>query len=200
MRFPNWKILLLCAGLILLLLLLPLVICAQAPWQSIQVLSAADIASRFKTPPPEYGMTVWWGWDGSITAEVINRDLDAFLARGIRVVTIEAGYGMKDPYLSAGWFETIKLAVAQARQRGMRVWLVDEGKYPSGFAGGKFSTERPDLRMQGLVVAERIPAASGETVRRQLPAETMGAIAVNQADKSCQKLEIRLFNISSAPR
>jgi hypothetical protein len=126
-----------------------------------------------------------------ITAEVISRDLDAFLARGIRVVTIEAGYGMKDPYLSTGWFETIKLAVEQARQRGMRVWLVDEGKCPSGFAGGKFSTERPDLRMQGLLVAERIPAASGETVCRQLPAETVGAIAINQADKSTRRLEVR---------
>jgi hypothetical protein len=191
MKFPNWKIFLLDAGLTLLPLMMPRVLSAQAPWQSIQVLPAADIAGHFKTPPPEYGMTVWWGWDGPITAEVISRDLDAFLARGIRVVTIEAGYGMKDPYLSPGWFETIKLAVEQAQQHGMRVWLVDEGKYPSGFAGGKFSTERPDFRMQGLLVAERIPAAPGETVYRQLPAETVGAIAINQADKSSQRLEVR---------
>jgi hypothetical protein len=121
------------AGLILLPLMMPLILSAQTPWQSIHVLPAADIASHFKTPPPEYGMTVWWGWDGLITAEVISRDLDAFRARGIRVVTIEAGYGMKDPYLSPGWFGTIKLAIEQAKQRGMRVWLVDEGKYPVNY-------------------------------------------------------------------
>jgi len=45
--------------------------------------------------------------------------------------------------------------------------------------------------MQGLLVAERIPAASGETVCRQLPPETVGAIAINQDDKNSQRLEVR---------
>jgi hypothetical protein len=152
--------------------------------------SVAEVAAAFAAPPPEYGLTVWWGWAGPITAEVINRDLDAFRVAGIRVVTIEAGYGMGTPYLSAGWFETIKLAVEQARRRGMRVWLVDEGKYPSGFAGGRFSAERPDLRMQALVVAERVEVAAGETLARPLPAETLGALAVNQADNSSQSISV----------
>ena len=38
----------------------------------------------------------------------------------------------------------------------MKVWIIDEGKYPSGFAGGKFSQERPDLRMQALVIGDTI--------------------------------------------
>jgi hypothetical protein len=63
MKFPNWKIFLRYAGLILLPLMMLRVLSAQAPWQSIQVLPAADIDGHFKTPPPEYGMTVWWGWD-----------------------------------------------------------------------------------------------------------------------------------------
>jgi alpha-L-rhamnosidase len=152
--------------------------------------AVAEAAGSFVTPPPEYGVTVWWGWDGPITAEVINRDLDVFQAKGIRVVTIEAGYGMSAPYLSPGWFETIKLAVQQAKRRGMRVWLVDEGKYPSGFAGGKFSAERPDLRMQALVVAERVEIAGGETLARRLPAETVGVLTVNQADNSSRPGEL----------
>jgi hypothetical protein len=163
---------------------------AEHPWQVLNEPTAVEVAANFSSPPPEYGLTVWWGWDGAITEEVINRDLDAFQAKGIHVVTIEAGYGMSAPYLSPGWFETIKRAVEQARLRGMRVWIVDEGKYPSGFAGGKFSAERPDLRMQALVVGERIPVAAGETLTRQLPAEAVGALAVNQADESSQILDI----------
>lgn len=155
---------------------------AERPWQELTNPTAAEVAAHFATPPPEYGLTIWWGWDGAITPEVINRDLDAFQAKGIRVVTIEAGYGMSAPYLSPGWFETIKLAVEAARQRNMRVWLVDEGKYPSGFADGKFSRERPELRMQALVVGERIAVNGGETVVRQLAPDTVGALAVNQAD------------------
>ena len=161
---------------------------AERPWQVLTDPSVAEVAVHFSTPPPEYGLTIWWGWDGAITEEVINRDLDAFQARGIHVVTIEAGYGTSTPYLSPGWFETIKLAVAQARRRGMRVWLVDEGKYPSGFAGGKFSAERPDLRMQALVVGERVEVAAGTTLVRKLAPETVGVLAVNQADNSSRTL------------
>jgi len=165
-------------------------VAADRPWQQLTMPSVAEVAADFVAPPPEYGLTVWWGWDGLVTAEVINRDLDVFQAKGIRVVTIEAGYGMGAPYLSPGWFETIKFAVQQAKRRGMRVWLVDEGKYPSGFAGGRFGAERPELRMQALAVAVRVEVAGGETLARQLPAETVGVLAVNQADNSSQPIEV----------
>jgi hypothetical protein len=161
----------------------------QRPWQVITVPSVNEAASNFSAPPPEYCLTLWWGWDGPITEEVITRDLDEISARGIRCVTVEAGYGMSAPYLSPTWFEMVRLAVEQARRRGMRVYLVDEGKYPSGFAGGKFSAERPDLCMQGLDVTERVAVAPDETLVRQLPPEVVGAIAVNMADQTSQSLD-----------
>lgn len=144
--------------------------------------SAAEAARRFAEPPAEYGPVVWWGWNGPITEEVIERDLDGLQARGARSVLIEAGYGMAERYLSPGWFRLVAEAVARAGRRGMRVWIEDEGKYPSGFAGGRFSAERPDLRMRGLAVAERIPLSGGEAVDRPLTPETVGVLAVSQAD------------------
>lgn len=173
-----------------LLFFLNRTLAAEKSWRQISDLSVSEIASHFQSPPPEYGLSLWWGWNGDITKEVITRDLDAFYSCGIRMVTIEAGYQMSSPYLSDGWFKTIKLAVEQARCRGMRVWLVDEGKYPSGFAGGKFSDERPDLRMQGLVVAERIEPAAGETLTRALSPDIVSAIAVNLTDNTNQILDV----------
>ena len=158
--------------------------------QGITSASVDEVASAFSSPPVEYGMTFYWGWDGHVTEEVIARDMDAYKARNVHIVTLEPGYGMSNPYLSPGWFESVKLAVEMARRRDMRVWLVDEGKYPSGFAGGKFSAERPDLRMQALVVADRITVAAGETVSRELSPETVSAVAVNKADNSSRILTI----------
>jgi hypothetical protein len=172
------------------LLMSATVLAADRPWQRINLPSLAEVASTFRTPSPEYGMILWWGWDGPVTEAVIIRDLDFIQSRGFSCVMIEAGYGMSAPYLSPGWFQLIRIAVEQARQRGMRVWVEDEGKYPSGFAGGKFSTERPDLRMQGLVVAERIDAVPGQALSSQLPPETVGALAVNLEDKSSHPLDI----------
>lgn len=159
------------------------------PWQSINDPTVEEVARTWANPPPEYCLVVWWGWNGPITQDVIVKDLDRIQAMGARAFLIEAGYGMTHKYLSPGWFELISFAVEQARQRNMRVWLVDEGKYPSGFAGGKFSEERPDLRMQALVVADRITLPAGQTISKQLSPDCVGAIAVNLDDQSSQLLD-----------
>src|SRR4030042_2642274 len=165
-------------------------ISAERPWQKISNPTVAEVASAFKSPPAEYSMTFYWGWDGTITEEVIARDMDEFKAKGVRAVTREPGYpdpnGME--YLTTDWFEMVKIAVEQARERGMKVWLVDEGKYPSGFGGGKFSKERPELRMQALVLAGRFDVAAGEIFSRKLSPETVSGVAVNLENHSSKFL------------
>lgn len=172
----------------------PVIVCisvnAQQPWQKISDLNIRECADNFKTPPAEYGMILWWGWDGAMTDTVIRRDLDRIKAMGFQGVMIEAGYGMTAKYLSPEWFSLVKLAVEEAKKQGMRVWIEDEGKYPSGFAGGKFSNERPDLKMQGLVITERINAAAGEKITKKLPYYTLSAVAFNNDDKSGKILDI----------
>lgn len=152
---------------------------AARPWQQLQPdVAVREVAAHFESPPSEYGATVTWGWDGPVTEAVINRDLDTLRDRGLRVATIEAGYGMDNaPYLSDGWFQLIRYAAEQARARDMRLWIIDEGKYPSGFAGGRFSQERPDLRMQALVVSERWETRAGEVIVRELEPAVLSAVA-----------------------
>lgn len=178
-----------------LLLILP-ASARNKPWLTLTDPSAEEAAAAFSEPPVEYGMTFYWGWDGNVTEEVVARDMDAFSKRGVRIVTLEPGYGMSSPYLSEGWFESVKMAVEQARRRGMRVWLVDEGKYPSGFAGGKFSSDRPDLRMQALVIADRVRVGAGESVSRRLRPEAVGAVAVSRADNSSRILDVSAGELS----
>ena len=174
---------------VLVVVLIQLSGCAVSTRQTVTVPSVDQVAENFVNPPVEYGMTFYWGWDGNVTPEVIARDLDDFSRSNVRVVTLEPGYGMLYPYLSEGWFQSVKTAVQLAKERNMRVWLVDEGKYPSGFAGGKFSQEKPDLRMQALVVAERIEAEAGKTISLKLSDDFVGAVAVNKADNTDQLLK-----------
>jgi len=138
-----------------------LIVHAQQPWQKISDPGLKDLSIHFINPPAENGLVLWWGWDGPVNEEVIKRDLDKIKSFGFKQVMIEAGYNMASPYLSPGWFELVKTATEQARIRGMRVWVEDEGKYPSGFAGGKFSAERPDLKMQALVMLLKINILPG---------------------------------------
>ena len=154
------------------------------------MLSLKDLASGFKSPESFYGPSILWGWDGPMTKEVIVRDLDRFKSLNIRSLNIEAGYDLPSPYLSEGYFELIKFVVEQAKQRGMVIWMIDESKYPSGFAGGLFSKERPDLRMQGLDIYKRIDLTSGQSCNEVIPPAVLSAVAVNKESGQSQMLKI----------
>ena len=131
-------------------------------------LAAADVAGRGRGGGPlrhaadRVRHELYWGWDGAVTDEVIARDLDTFKRARRGHGDSRARYGMPTPYLSPGWFERVRVAVQQARQRGMHVWLVDEGKYPSGFAGRQVQPRaaRPaDAGARGLRAREARRAA-----------------------------------------
>jgi alpha-L-rhamnosidase len=64
----------------------------------------------------------------------------------------------------------------------MRVWIVDDAGYPSGFAGGKFTELKPEMRMQALVLAQKISADAGVPVKATVGAETVAVTAVNSDD------------------
>ena len=137
---------------------------AQQPWQKIQMPTAAQVAQTWKAPPPEYGPEPYYGLNGAVDETVIQRDLDTMKALGYQAVTVQAGYDMPFAYLSPEYFTFFRTFVEEAKKRNMRVWIVDDAGYPSGFAGGKFTELKPELRMQALVVAQKIPAAMGEPV------------------------------------
>lgn len=166
------------------------------PWQQLSSPGAQEIKASFQQPPSYTSNSVTWGWDGPMNREAIARDLDSLKALGFGVATIEAGYRMPVEYLSDGWFQLVKTAIEEAKKRNMHLWIIDEGKYPSGFAGGKFSKERPDLRMQGLVIFERINTRTGEQISKKLPAGVVSAVAVNLTDSSSQVIPVNNGDIN----
>ncbi|MFZ2023090.1 MAG: glycosyl hydrolase [Terracidiphilus sp.] len=163
-------------------LVLMLSVCgaAQQPWQHLQNLTAAQVAARWKNPPPEYGPEPYYGLNGPVSIEQVRRDLDTLHNLGFQAVTVQAGFNMPFAYLSAEYFAFFKEFVEEAKTRNMRVWIVDDAGYPSGFAGGKFTTEKPKLRMQALEAVEKIPVAGGATLHRDLLPDVVSAAAVDE--------------------
>lgn len=160
------------------------------PWQKLSDPTAAEAAALFASPPIETGAQFTWGWQGPVDRAVIARDLDGMKAAGINAAALEPKTGMNHPYLSPEYFELVKVAVAEAKKRDMRLWIMDEGDYPSGLAGGKFTVERPDLRMQALAAPERIAVAGGTTLSRDLSADVICAVATDKATGTTQVLDI----------
>ncbi len=168
-------------GFMLAVFLFPATMCrAQQPWQHLRNLTANQVAARWQSPPPEYGPEPYFGLNGPVSVDELRRDLDTLHGLGFQAVTVQAGFNMPFAYLSPQYFAFFQKLVEQAKQRNMRVWIVDDAGYPSGFAGGKFTAEKPDLRMHGLEVAEKIPVAGGQTIHRELSPDAVSAAAVDQ--------------------
>lgn len=155
---------------------------AQQSWQKIQMPTAASVQQAWMNPPSEYGPEPYYGLNGAVSQQVVERDLDTMKSLGYRAVTVQAGFGMPFAYLSPEYFQFFRMFVEQAKKRDMRVWIVDDAGYPSGFAGGKFTQLKPELRMQALEVAQKIPAKAGDTIKAAVGSNTVAVTAVNAAD------------------
>lgn len=143
----------------------------------------AQVSATWRNPSPEYGPESYFDMSGSLDHAEIQRDLDAMKALGFRAVTPQAGVGMPFKYLSPEYFKFFKMLVTEAKKRDTRVWIVDDIGYPSGFAGGRFTREEPELRMQTLSVAERIAVEGGNTLRHAVSQDTVAVTAIGD-DKS----------------
>jgi hypothetical protein len=150
----------------------------QHSWQRLQMPTAAQVSATWRNPPPEYGPEPYFDMSGSVDQTEVQRDLDAMKALGFRAVTPQAGVNMPFEYLSPEYFKFFQMLVAEAKKRDMRVWIVDDIGYPSGFAGGKFSRLKPDLRMQTLVMSERIAVQAGSTLRHPVTPDTVAVTAI----------------------
>ena len=157
---------------------------AQQPSQHMQVPTAAEVQKAWVSPPPEYGPEPYYGLNGPVDETVIRHDLDTMKSLGYQAVTVQAGYGMKFAYLSPEYFAFFKTFVAEAKKRNMRIWIVDDAGYPSGFAGGKFSELHPELRMQALVVAARLPANGGDEIKQSVSPDTVAVTALSSDGKT----------------
>ncbi|MDP9170642.1 MAG: hypothetical protein M3N54_08500 [Acidobacteriota bacterium] len=160
-------------------LLFGAVLLAQRPWQQLTLPSVREAAANFKTPPREYGAIHWALWGGELTKERIVSEFDQLVANGVYIVNFGPSQKMNPKYLSPEHIALTKFAVEEAAKRGMKVWLADEGSYPSGFAGGKIGTDYPQLTMQGIDADIRINVMPGQTLTMPTPPDTLGALMVH---------------------
>ncbi len=152
------------------------------PWQKLSWPTAAQVRYAWTNPPPEYGPEPYYGMNGPITLQTVQHDLDTMRSLGFRAITVQYGFGSNRPYLSPEYFSFFRQFVFEAKKRDMRVWIVDDAGYPSGFAGGKFTTEHPELRMQALVAANKIPLTTGASFDQEVGPNTVSVTAVRSSD------------------
>lgn len=121
-----------------------------------------DSIKDLLAPPVDFYPIYSWGWRGSITEEGITKRLDIFSSRDVKRVYVlpvtsefcesDAYYKSQEAqkktaykYLSREYFETTDFLAKEAKKRGIKLWLYDEGGYPSGAANGEVISKHPHL-------------------------------------------------------
>ncbi len=115
---------------------------------------------NFKKPSSLFSPVYHWVWNGPITREEIDRQLDEMQRLGIKTVAIVAEPKTFRPariptllepdYLTKPYFEEYRYTVEGLKMRGMRMWFYDEGGWPSGGACGRVFIEYPEYGRKSL--------------------------------------------------
>ena len=109
-------------------------------------------------------MAYFWFLNDRLGWSILDRQLQAFAAAPeVSAVCLHPRTGLLTPYGGAEWFGLIRRVCRRAAELDLRVWLYDEDPFPSGNAGGRLVTERPELIARGIGMFSFDPTAQGDT-------------------------------------
>jgi hypothetical protein len=111
----------------------------------------AAFADAFRSPPADARGAPFWAWNGRLDQPRLDRQIGWFQEMGIGGFMMHARTGLDTEYMSAEFLQRIKDCVSTAKKRGMKAWLYDEDRWPSGF-GGALVTGDPRHRARHLLV------------------------------------------------
>ena len=120
--------------------------------------SVDEVLERFSQGEMDgYGAGEMLFWNDKTDTESIRTVYDELASQGVKQTFFYPTFGLASEYLSEEFFREFERSLAEAKRRGMKLWLYDEYSWPSGFAGGKLIEALPtaaasSLAFSGLAV------------------------------------------------
>ena len=130
--------------------------------------------ATFADPPTEFSVLPFWFWNDDLDADEIRRQIADFEEHGVYGFIIHPRVGLPRSlgWMSEALLEFYDVALDEAAQRGMQVFLYDEGMYPSGSSAGQVVEENPAYQTRCLE-ARALAAGEEPTLRAD---ETLVAV------------------------
>ena len=131
--------------------------------------------AAFANPPNDSRPTVLWFWNGTVTNDLIDRQLADLRARGVynAVIFPFQTSALQPAFLSAGWFDVVGHALAEAkahRHAGVAVQRRLLPVRPGGRPGReRRHGRRPDVRAASGAAPRRRSRASSAPSRDPQP-------------------------------
>lgn len=106
----------------------------------------------FKNPTSEYRSAPFWAWNCDISKEIIDKEIKAMKEMGFGGFHIHPRVGLSTPYLSDEYIELVRYCANRAKEENMKLYLYDEDKWASGYAGG-LNTKIIENREKKLLIS-----------------------------------------------
>lgn len=110
-------------------------------------------------------------WQTGDSHEKLREEIDKIDNCGIKAMCLESR--THEQFCEEKWFDDFGFILNEAKQRGMKVWLLDDRHFPTGFANGKIASEHPELR-QWHIVESHVDVMG----------PCSGALLINSADEN----------------
>jgi hypothetical protein len=111
----------------------------------------AKLLAELLEPGNEYRGAPFWSLNGKLEPDELRRQIRVFHRMGMGGFFMHSRIGLETPYLSDEWMGCMAACIDEAGKLGMKAWLYDEDRWPSGYAGGMV-TKKPQFRARKLVL------------------------------------------------
>lgn len=89
-------------------------------------------------------------WQHGESSEVISAYMDKIYESGMKAVCIEAR--PHPDFVGDGWWKNLALIIDKAHEHDMKVWILDDSHFPTGYANGKIKSDYPEYKKLYLYV------------------------------------------------
>jgi hypothetical protein len=151
------------------------------------VIRESALSGLFRNPPTEYRSVPFWAWNDRLRLEELERQIRDMHSQGMGGFFMHSRDGLETSYLSREWMDAVRLSADLAGELGMKAWLYDEDRWPSGTAGGEVPAMGDEYRSKGLTLEVRA-AGFGYPVDNNVAAVFRARVQERQL-VSCTRLE-----------
>lgn len=85
-------------------------------------------------------------WMRGEAEDIIREEIEKIYECGIRAICVEAR--PHDDFCGPGWWHDLDIVMDEARKREMKIWILDDKHFPTGYAAGLIETKYPERRKQ----------------------------------------------------
>ncbi|MCC6579624.1 MAG: hypothetical protein IT440_04225 [Phycisphaeraceae bacterium] len=147
----------------------------------------SGLEAEFRDPSPSRRGAPFWVWNDALDKDRLVRQIAMLREMGMGGFFIHSRTGLDAEYLGPHFMDCVKASVEQAASLGMKAWLYDEDRWPSGYAGGLITQD--DAGRERYLLLTRKPYGPTPPT---LPAMPEMPIARNERGRLLARYAVRL--------